>query len=677
MNIEGVNLLSLLSTASNTEGSTPSLSEKNAVAENFTNALIGQIKMLGETKGQIQSPGQQQNIPMPQPFNSLVDTGGLLKNKGAGEEISTLLDKNLPSSYKKTKEVDLNKDGNLEATLLALTDTLKSMPSGMIPNELAAALNSGNTNIMPANGLSPEKHLPEGTKFNLVDAEHAASGDFLEKETVLPQVIKDVNLKTTLLASTNSLKSVSQGIIPDESAAKPNNSNINTIASNGLSPEKHLPEGTKLNLVGVEHAASEDPLQKETVLPRLSKDVNLESNLPVLTGTLKSMPPGMIPHAASGDPLQKETVLPRLSNDVNLESNLPVLTGTLKSMPPGMIPHAASGVPLQKETTPPRLSKDVNLESNLPALTGTLKSMPPGMIPDAASGDPLQKETTPPRLSKDVNLESNLPALTGTLKSMPPGMIPDELATALNSGNINIMAANGQSPEKLLSEGAKLNLAGGKYAAPGDSLQKDTVLPQLIRDGQGFNLQAVQSTEPTEKIPVVEKHVSNPEQEKTMSGLTSDMIPFHSPVDTKADSPAISRTLDHPGWSKDLGEQIVWMNNKTMSSAEIKLNPEHLGPISVRIDIHQDQASIMFTAHHAEVKDALESSIPKLREMLGAQQLNLLNVNISQNSTPDQGRSQSQSFSKMPENHDLDINGVADLTDERAVVSKGLLSIYA
>jgi len=58
------------------------------------------------------------------------------------------------------------------------------------------------------------------------------------------------------------------------------------------------------------------------------------------------------------------------------------------------------------------------------------------------------------------------------------------------------------------------------------------------------------------------------------------------------------------------------MNNKSISAAEIKLNPAHLGPISVRIDVNQDQATIMFTAQHADVKEAIEASIPKLREML-------------------------------------------------------------
>jgi len=84
------------------------------------------------------------------------------------------------------------------------------------------------------------------------------------------------------------------------------------------------------------------------------------------------------------------------------------------------------------------------------------------------------------------------------------------------------------------------------------------------------------------------------------------------------------------------------------------------------------------------VREALEASIPKLREMLGTQQLNLADVTVSQSTTSDQGQSQSpyQSFSRTPENQEQGMDGIAtDLNEEatspRVIVNKGLLSVYA
>ena len=114
--------------------------------------------------------------------------------------------------------------------------------------------------------------------------------------------------------------------------------------------------------------------------------------------------------------------------------------------------------------------------------------------------------------------------------------------------------------------------------------------------------------------------------------------------DTKTDVPAMTKPLSHPEWNQDLGERIVWMNNRGISSAEIRMNPQNMGPITVRIDINQDQATIAFTAQNSDVRTALEASIPKLREMLNSQQLNLADVKVSQqpSTSADSGRSQQQ-----------------------------------
>ena len=112
-------------------------------------------------------------------------------------------------------------------------------------------------------------------------------------------------------------------------------------------------------------------------------------------------------------------------------------------------------------------------------------------------------------------------------------------------------------------------------------------------------------------------------------------------IENKEKLPEIAKPITHPEWSKDLGQHIVWQLNKALPSAEISLNPEHLGPMTVRIEMHQDQATVQFTSAHEEVRNALEASIPKLRELLQIQHLNLADVNISQH-TPQQQQQHSQ-----------------------------------
>ena len=178
--------------------------------------------------------------------------------------------------------------------------------------------------------------------------------------------------------------------------------------------------------------------------------------------------------------------------------------------------------------------------------------------------------------------------------------------------------------------------------------------------------------------------------------LSGDSVPVSEPdlfathlqaskevVSTPTETISIAKPLTHPGWNKDLGEQIVWLCQKNLSSADITLNPQHLGPISVRISMDQDQASVLFTTPHAAVKEALDASIPKLREMLGSQQVNLLDVNVSQQSTSDHGSASlghGQTGSGQSNNrHSTENSGVEveQSLPEQAIVTKGLLSLYA
>ncbi len=93
---------------------------------------------------------------------------------------------------------------------------------------------------------------------------------------------------------------------------------------------------------------------------------------------------------------------------------------------------------------------------------------------------------------------------------------------------------------------------------------------------------------------------------------------------------SLSPPMGSPQWQSALGERVVWLVKRDLQQAELKLNPQHLGPVEVRIEIRNEQATIGLSAHHAMTRDALEASIPRLREMLGEAGLTLANVDVSQ-----------------------------------------------
>ena len=179
--------------------------------------------------------------------------------------------------------------------------------------------------------------------------------------------------------------------------------------------------------------------------------------------------------------------------------------------------------------------------------------------------------------------------------------------------------------------------------------------------------------------------------------VASDMAQLGQqlPVESKVSVPPMTKHVYSAEWNQELGSKIAWMTSQNISSADIKLNPEHLGPISIRIDMQNDQANISFTAFNSGVKELLEASIPKLREMLGSQQLNLADVNVAQNAFSDQGQSSAQQNRPGQEGYRPptqtqenlmhtagEAEGVIDevanqIEQSRAIVTQGIVSYYA
>ncbi|MBF0256340.1 MAG: flagellar hook-length control protein FliK, partial [Gammaproteobacteria bacterium] len=89
-------------------------------------------------------------------------------------------------------------------------------------------------------------------------------------------------------------------------------------------------------------------------------------------------------------------------------------------------------------------------------------------------------------------------------------------------------------------------------------------------------------------------------------------------------------------WSQGVGERIQWMMNRGLEQAQIRLNPQHLGPLEIRLSMLNDHANVSIVAQHAVTREAIEQSLPRLREMLQEANVNLGDVDLSQRDAPNQ-----------------------------------------
>ncbi len=144
----------------------------------------------------------------------------------------------------------------------------------------------------------------------------------------------------------------------------------------------------------------------------------------------------------------------------------------------------------------------------------------------------------------------------------------------------------------------------------------------------------------------------------------------------------IQKPFAQPGWQQDFGERITWVVNKAMESAQLRLNPPQLGPVEVRVNFSQDQANVAFSSQNTAVREAIESAIPRLRDLMSNQQLNLGDVDVSPHSFTDQrgsGQHENQNNGELEAEPEVspDVRAQENTENEGLTISSnGLLSYY-
>jgi len=90
--------------------------------------------------------------------------------------------------------------------------------------------------------------------------------------------------------------------------------------------------------------------------------------------------------------------------------------------------------------------------------------------------------------------------------------------------------------------------------------------------------------------------------------------------------------MQQGGWSEAVVDRVMWLSSQNLKSAEIQLDPAELGRLEVRVHMTQDQTQVTFASPNANVRDALEGQMHRLRELFAQQGMNQLDVNVSDQS---------------------------------------------
>ena len=122
------------------------------------------------------------------------------------------------------------------------------------------------------------------------------------------------------------------------------------------------------------------------------------------------------------------------------------------------------------------------------------------------------------------------------------------------------------------------------------------------------------------------------EQAQTAQAALTTVVTRTAEVPREHSAPPPMQTpLGSDGWHSELGDRVVWMARNEQQSAQISINPPQLGPIQIQLNLNGDQVSASFASPFGDVRQAIESALPQLKEMLASAGIDLGQANVGAN----------------------------------------------
>lgn len=87
---------------------------------------------------------------------------------------------------------------------------------------------------------------------------------------------------------------------------------------------------------------------------------------------------------------------------------------------------------------------------------------------------------------------------------------------------------------------------------------------------------------------------------------------------------------------EQVAERVQMMMSKNLKNIDIRLDPPELGRLQIRMNMTGDGATVHFTVANQQARDVIEQSMPRLREMLAQQGLQLGDSSVQQQSSGQQ-----------------------------------------
>jgi flagellar hook-length control protein FliK len=283
-------------------------------------------------------------------------------------------------------------------------------------------------------------------------------------------------------------------------------------------------------------------------------------------------------------------------------------------------------------------------------LAGTAEVLDTGALEAADTSDLLGVDDTDEEEDKGEELEASLAFLSALIAATTPRSSTGDMSA--DSGGAG-------------ASGAELPPAPAKIAAEFLEAANQLLGAETVEEGSELTAGLT---------PVKSETAESRADANQQINRAADMLAqLQRQNALDSDKPVVTTHARDPRWADDFSNRISMLVRAGESTASLQMTPVDLGPVEVNVTVKDGQATIHFGASQAETRALLESSLPRLREMLASQGFNLLDASVSSGFS----RSQHANSPSRGQGGDAGNEAETSTTDARSVRALGMLDLYA
>lgn len=252
---------------------------------------------------------------------------------------------------------------------------------------------------------------------------------------------------------------------------------------------------------------------------------------------------------------------------------------------------------------------------------------PLAAAPDAATQALLASLNLLPAAAPIVDAAGQTDIAEGVTAELP---VSSGTAATAQADLLALTQQAGETPMTASGATPQLNAAQAQADAPVEIAAGEIKLPEAPANLAA----AVLGSKVRADMSEPDLQLAEPTMPNTLTSEAAATRPAGQPAQPSAVAAPVRAEYHIPEpvagsrWADALGQRALFMVEQQVKTAELHLNPPHLGPLEVKLALDGDKASLSFSSNQAAVREAVQQSLPRLQQVFADNGLAELNVQI-------------------------------------------------